>query len=175
VAGADGVDSPGIAGRPGIDEAGAAGAAGAAAGCVRPWMSPGMPDAGAGEDAGAAGVAGDANPGRNGLAPVAAGAVGVVGDVRPGIDGRAAGDDAVAGALAAGTPGKLMPGVAGAAGGVAPSAVARFCRICGALATELISCCGMFGTAGAGTGSAWAIPPVNSAADEPTNTAVARK
>ena len=77
--------------------------------------------------------------------------------------------------LAAGTPGKLMPGVAGAAGGVAPSAVARFCRICGALAAEAISCCGMLGTGSAGTGSAWAIPPVSSAADEPTKTADARK
>ncbi|OBI14000.1 hypothetical protein A5714_14440 [Mycobacterium sp. E2462] len=95
--------------------------------------------------------------------------------VSPGIDGSPPGAAAAdVGAAAEGTPGKLMPGVAGGAGGVAPSAVARFCRICGALAAELISCCGMFGTGGAGTGSAWAIPPVSSAADEPTTTAAAR-
>jgi hypothetical protein len=124
---------------------------------------------------GAAGVADCANPGSKEDPGEDAGAAGVVGAVSPGIDGRpAAGAAAVAGDVAAGTPGKLMPGVAGAAGGVAPSAVARFCRICGALAAELISCCGMFGTAGAGTGSAWAIPPVKSAADEPTTTAAAR-
>jgi hypothetical protein len=69
----------------------------------------------------------------------------------------------------------VIPGVAGAAGGCAPRAVAKFCRICGALATEAISCCGMFciGSGTAGTGSAWAIPPVNSAAEEPTTTAAA--
>jgi hypothetical protein len=47
------------------------------------------------------------------------------------------------------------------------------------LATELISCCGMFGIgAGTGAGSAWAVPtrpPTISAADEPATTAVARK
>ena len=136
-------------------------------------MIPGMPPV---TVDGAAGVADCASPGTKGLAAGEdTGAAGPVGAVSPGIDGRpAAGAAAVAGEVAAGTPGKLMPGVAGAAGGVAPSAVARFCRICGALAAELISCCGMFGRAGAGTGSAWAIPPVNSAADEPTTTAAAR-
>lgn len=110
------------------------------------------------------------------MPPVAVdGAEGAVACGRPGMEGTAAGDDAVTGEPAAGTPGKLMPGVAGGAGGVAPSAVARFCRICGALAAELISCCGMLGTGGVGTGSAWAIPPVSSAADEPTTTAAARK
>ena len=126
--------------------------------------------------AGAAGVADCVSPGIEGRAAgddaVAAGAVG---DVNPGIDGIPAVDAADAGEVAAGTPGKLMPGVAGAAGGVAPRAVARFCRIWGALAAELISCCGMFGTTGAGTGSAWAIPPINSAADPPAKTAVARR
>jgi len=113
---------------------------------------------------------------------VAAGAgVAAAGGVNPGIDGIAAGGEA--GVAAAGvSPGKVIPGVEGAAGGVAPRAVARFCRICGALAAEAISCCGMFATlemsgagAGAGAGSAWAILPVSSAAEEPTTTAVARK
>ena len=77
---------------------------------------------------------------------------------------------------AEGTPGKVMPGAVGAAGGVAPSTDARFCRICGALAAELMSCCEMFWIgAGAGAGSAWAMPPTSSAADEPAKTAVARK
>ena len=132
-----------------------------------------MPDVAAGA-AGAAGVAGDVSPG---IAETDAGevAAGVVGDVSPGMEGMAAAAD-VAGAVVAaeGTPGKVMPGAAGADGGVAPSAVARFCRICGALAAELISCCGMFGTGGAGTGSAWAIPPASSAADEPAKMAAAR-
>ena len=114
----------------------------------------------------------------------AAGAAGGVSPDSPGIDESAFGIDAAdgTGEAAEGTPGKLIPGAAGATGGVAPRAVARFCRICGALAAEAISCCGMFATAemsgagaGAGAGSAWAIPPVNSAADEPTTTAVARK
>jgi hypothetical protein len=125
---------------------------------------------------GAAGVADCVNPGRKGLAAVeGVGADGVADWVSPGSEGRpATGDVGAAGEAAAGTPGKLIPALAGAAGGVAPRAVARFCRICGALAAELISCCGMFGSCGAGTGSAWAIPPVNSAADEPTTTAAAR-
>lgn len=176
VAGVPGVESPGIAGRPGIDEGapGADEAAGAvAAGCapVKPWIIAGMPPV-AGD--GAVGVADCVSPGMAGTAgddAVAAGAA----CVNPGIEGMAAADAALAGEVAAGTPGKLMPGLAGAAGGVAPSAVARFCRICGALAAELISCCGMFGAGGADTGSAWAIPPVSSAADEPATTAAARK
>jgi hypothetical protein len=130
----------------------------------------------AGDDAGAAGVAACASPGIEDVAAGAAGVAGVAG-VSPGIDGIPPGDAADAGAVAAGTPGKLIPGLAGAAGGVAPSAVARFCRIWGALAAELISCCGMFGKAGAGTGSAWADPtrpPTISAADEPATTAAAR-
>jgi hypothetical protein len=115
---------------------------------------------------------------------VAAGAAGAAaaGGVSPGIDGIAAGGEAGVAAAAGVRPGKVIPGAAGAAGGVAPRAVARFCRICGALAAEAISCCGMFATvemsgagAGAGAGLAWAIPPVSSAADEPTTTAVARK
>jgi hypothetical protein len=134
-------------------------------------VSPGIDGVAAGADAGAADWV---SPGIDG---VAAGAdAGAADWIRPGIDGIVAGADAGAVAAAEGTPGKLMPGVAGAAGGVAPRAVARFCRICGALAAELISCCGRFGTGtGAGAGSAWAIPPVSSAADEPTTTAVARK
>ena len=145
------MDNPGIAGRPGIvGAAGADGAAGAVGAC---WSNPGS------------------IPWRPG---VVAGAAGAAGPVSPGIEGIPAAGG-VAGVAAEGTPGKLMPGVAGAEGGVAPNALARFCRICGALAAELISCCGMFGTGGAGTGSAWAIPPVSNAADEPTTTAVARK
>ena len=130
VAGAVGADNPGMAGRPGIDEA--AGTPGdAAAGCapVRPWIIPGMPVA-AGDGAGAAGVADCASPGMEGnAAGDDAGAAGVAAGVSPGIDGMPATDAGDAGEAAAGTPGKLMPGVAGAAGGVAPSAVARFCRI----------------------------------------------
>jgi hypothetical protein len=102
--------------------------------------------------------------------------------VSPRIDGIAAVGEAGVAAAAGVRPGKVIPGAAGAAGGVAPRAVARFCRICGALAAEAISCCGMLATlemsgtgAGAGAGSAWAIPPVSSAAEEPTTTAVARK
>ena len=152
-AGASG-DNPGIELSPGI--AGAAGAAGAV-GAESPGIEAGRPGI-----AGAAGAAGTA------------GAAGV----SPGIDGIAAGADAGVVPAAGVSPGNVMPGVAGAAGGVAPSAVARFCRICGALAAEAISCCGMFATidgSGTGAGSAWAIPPVSSAADEPTTTAVARK
>ena len=131
-------------------------AAAAAGACpVSPWIaeSPGMP----GVAAGAAGAA-------------AAG-------VSPGMDGIAAGAEAGAAAPAGVSPGNVMPGAAGAAGGVAPRAVARFCRICGALAAEAINCCGMFcnGPVRSGAGSAWAIPPVKRAADEPTTTAVARK
>jgi hypothetical protein len=165
---------------PGSDVAAGAAGVAAAAGADRPGIEAGSP--GIAEAAGAAGAAGavGVNPGIKVLFPgtvaVAAGAAAAAG-VSPGMDGIAAGA-AAAGAAAAGViPGKVMPGVAGAAGGVAPRAVARFCRICGALAAEAISCCGMFCKSGAGTGagSAWAIPPVNSAADEPTTTAVARK
>jgi hypothetical protein len=93
------------------------------------------------------------------------------------MDGIAAGAEAGAAPAAEAIPGNVMPGAAGAAGGVAPRAVARFCRICGALAAEAISCCGMFcnGPVTSGAGSAWAIPPVSNAAEEPTTTAVARK
>ena len=129
-----------------------------------------------------AGAAGADSPGIE-LSPGmvgAAGAAGAAGAVSPGIEpspGTAAGEDAEGAPAAGDNPGKVMPGVAGAAGGCAPRAVAKFCRICGALATEAISCCGMFctGSGMAGTGSAWAIPPVSRAADEPTTTAVARK
>jgi len=156
-AGAAGADSPGIELSPGM--AGAAGAAGTAgaAGAVSPGieLSPGI--------VGAAGAAGTA---------------GAAGAVSPGIEpspGTAAGEDAEGAPAAGDNPGKVMPGVAGAAGGCAPRAVAKFCRICGALATEAISCCGMFctGSGTAGMGSAWAIPPVSRAADEPTTTAAA--
>ena len=124
VAGAAGADSPGMAGRPGMDDvAGAAGAAGA--GCVRPGI-------------GAALQALREPPGLTGAEGVAACA-------SPGIEGTVAAEVAGDVAAADGTPGKVMPGAAGAAGGVAPRAVARFCRIWGALAAELISCCGMFG------------------------------
>jgi hypothetical protein len=146
--------------------------AGAAAGAV--GANPGIE-----LSPGIAGAAG-ANPGIE-FSPGIAGAAGTAaaGGVRPGIDGIAAGEYAGVVPAAGVIPGKVMPGVAGAAGGVAPSAVARFCRICGALAAEAISCCGMlcmFCTgSGIGAGSAWAIPPVSSAADEPTTTAVARK
>ena len=143
-------------------------------------------DGAAGVAAGAAGAAGAVKPGIGVLTPgivgVAAGAAGAAaaGGVSPGIDGIAAGGDAGVAAVAGVRPGKVIPGAAGACGGVAPRAVARFCRICGALAADAISCCGMPATAersgaGAGTGSAWAIPPVSSAAEEPTTTAVARK
>jgi hypothetical protein len=160
--------------------AGATGAAGVAAAGM-PGIETGRP--GIAGVAGAAGAAGaPAKPGIElspGIAELAAGAKGeaAAGAVIPGRDGIAAGEDADVAPVAGVSPGKVMPGVAGAAGGVAPSAVARFCRICGALAAEAISCCGMFGKGSgtAGTGSAWAIPPVNSAADEPTTTAVARK
>jgi hypothetical protein len=173
---------PGMAdSNPGSDVAAGAAGEAAAAGADRPGIEAGSP--GTAEAAGAAGAAGadGVNPGIKVLPPgtvaVAAGAAAAAG-VSPGMDGIAAAGAAAAGAAAAGViPGKVMPGVAGAAGGVAPRAVARFCRICGALAAEAISCCGMFCKSGAGTGagSAWAIPPVNSAADEPTTTAVARK
>jgi hypothetical protein len=150
-AGAAGADRPGIELNPGM--LGAAGAAGAA-GAVSPGieLSPGI----AGE----------------------AGAAGAAGAVSPGIEpspGTAEGEDAEGAPAAGVNPGNVMPGVAGAAGGCAPRAVAKFCRICGALATEAISCCGMFciGSGTAGTGSAWAIPPVSSAAEDPTTTAAA--
>ncbi|CFB86149.1 Uncharacterised protein [Mycobacterium tuberculosis] len=94
----------------------------------------------------------------------AAGVIPGIGAFTPGMDGVSAGAAAAAGAAGV-SPGKVavIPGAAGAgsatlgalSGGVAPRAVARFCRICGALAAELISCCGMLGAgAGAGAGSA---------------------
>jgi hypothetical protein len=118
-----------------------------------------------------------------GIVGVPAGAgVAAAGGVKPGIDGIPAEGEAGVAPVAGVSPGKVIPGAEGAAGGVAPRAVARFCRICGALAAEAISCCGMFATAemsgagaGTGAGSAWAMPPVSSAADDPTTTAAARK
>jgi hypothetical protein len=79
VAGAAGVDNPGMDESPGMDDS--------------PGIIPGRPDAdGSAEAPGSAEAAGN-------------------------------------GEAADGTPGKVRPGEAGAAGGVAPSAVARLCRI----------------------------------------------
>jgi hypothetical protein len=174
-AGAAGVVRPGMdSGNPGIDEAAGApadGAAGAAAGAAAGEVKPGMTELRPGVVA--AGAVAEAAPGVEADGVVSPG----MSEVMPGAvaAGGAAGVAAVAGAR----PGKVIPGAAGAAGGVAPRAVAKLCRICGALAADATSCCGMLArlerSGAAGVGSAWAIPPASSAAEEPATTAVARK
>ena len=159
-------------------------------GAVRPGigaLTPGMVGAAAGA-AGVAGVTpgmGAVRPGMPGVAG-AAGAAGATGTVipgsgafNPGMVGVDAG--AVAGAVGVNPGMAERPGIdagsaARGAGGVAPRAVAKFCRIWGALAAEAINCWAMLAGLGpgSGAGSAWAMPPVNSAADEPTKTAPAR-
>jgi hypothetical protein len=99
-AGAAGVDIPGRDDNPGMDD--------------NPGIMADRPDA----TGAAADPAGDGNPSAD-----------EAGNPAGAEAGNPAGNPAGSAEAADGTPGKEMPGEVGAAGGVAPSAVARLCRI----------------------------------------------